>query len=160
MDGRALINKIDHSRQPLKMVNISEKSSTRRMAKAEGKIWLRPETIEKIHLGQIKKGAVLSAANTAGIIAVKRTPELIPLCHQIPLSEVNINFHLDKKTVTAKCEVSGISRTGMEIEVLVGVSTALITIWDMVKYLEKDEQGQYPQTMITDIKILRKIKEP
>ena len=154
-----LVDQTIHIHQPLKMINISGKSSIRRMAKAEGKIWLQQETIEKIRLGKIKKGTVLSAANTAAIIAVKRTPELIPLCHQIPLSEVSINFQLDKKTVTAKCEVSGTSRTGMEIEALVGVSTALITIWDMVKYLEKDEQGQYPKTMITDVKILTKIKE-
>lgn len=145
--------------QPLKMVNVSDKSVVKRMAKAEGKIWLQPETIEKIRQGLIEKGDVFSTANIAGILAAKKTPELIPLCHLIPLSEVDISFNVHEKYVTARCTVIGECKTGVEMEALVGVSTALLTIWDMVKYLEKDEKGQYPRTEIGEIKVSKKIKE-
>jgi cyclic pyranopterin phosphate synthase len=146
-------------RQPLKMVDISDKPVVKRIAEAEGKIWLQPETIKKIRHGFIEKGDVFSVANIAGILAAKKTPELIPLCHLIPLSKVDISFNVNEKYVTAKCTVIGECKTGVEMEALVGVSTALLTIWDMVKYLEKDEKGQYPRTRISEIKVLKKIKE-
>jgi cyclic pyranopterin phosphate synthase len=141
------------------MVNISDKPTVKRIAEAEGKIWLQPETIEKIRDGIVEKGDVMSAANLAGILAVKKTPELIPLCHLIPLSEVDIHFNIDEKSVTAKCKVVGEYKTGVEMEALVGVSVALLTIWDMVKYLEKDSTGQYPRTKIGEIRVLSKKKE-
>jgi len=146
-------------RQPLKMVDISDKPVVKRTAEAEGKIWLKTETIEKIRRGLTEKGDVLSAADIAGILAAKKTPELIPLCHLIPLSKVDIRFSVHEKYVTAKCTVIGECKTGVEMEALIGVSTALLTIWDMVKYLEKDEKGQYPRTKITEIKVLKKKKE-
>lgn len=145
--------------QPLKMVNISDKPVIKRTAEAEGKIWLRQRTIEKIRHGLVEKGDVLSAANVAGILAAKKTPELIPLCHLIPLSQVDICFDINEKYVTAKCKVIGKCKTGVEMEALVGVNTALLTIWDMVKYMEKDEKGQYPCTKIGEIKVSRKKKE-
>jgi len=147
------------SRQPLKMVDVSNKPVVKRIAEAEGKIWLQPETIEKIRRGLVEKGDVFSAANIAGILAAKKTPEIIPLCHLIPLSRVDISFNVHEKNVTAKCTVIGECKTGVEMEALVGVSTALLTIWDMVKYLEKDEKGQYPRTRISEIKVSKKIKE-
>lgn len=146
--------------QPLKMVDIAEKPVVKRIAEAEGTIWLQTGTIEKIRQGLIAKGDVLSAANTAGILAAKKTPEIIPLCHLILLSQVDVDFVVNERSVTAKCKVTGLYKTGVEMEALVGVSTALLTIWDMVKYLEKDAEGQYPHTTISDIKILKKIKEP
>ncbi len=147
------------SRQPLKMVDISGKAVVRRVAEAEGKIQLQPETVRKISDGQVEKGDVFSAASIAGIAAAKKTPELIPLCHLIPLSEVDIRFNVHEGYVTARCTVVGECKTGVEMEALVGVSTALLTIWDMVKYLEKDENGQYPYTSIAEIRIRRKAKE-
>lgn len=141
------------------MVDVSDKPIVKRVAEAEGKIWLQPETIKKIRQGLIKKGDVFSTANIAGILATKKTPELIPLCHLISLSKVDISFTVHEKYVTAKCTVVGEYKTGVEMEALVGVSTALLTIWDMVKYLEKDEKGQYPHTKITEIKVLKKKKE-
>jgi cyclic pyranopterin phosphate synthase len=147
------------SRQPLKMVDVSDKPVVKRIAEAEGKIWLQAETIEKIRRRFLEKGDVFSAANIAGILAAKKTPELIPLCHMIPLSRVDISFGIHEKYVTAKCTVVGECKTGVEMEALVGVSTALLTIWDMVKYLEKDEKGQYPRTKISEIKVSKKIKE-
>lgn len=141
------------------MVDVSPKPVVKRIAEAEGKIRLQPETIQKIRQGHIKKGDVLSAANMAGILAAKKTPELIPLCHLIPLSKVDINFTIHERHVTARCTVIAEYKTGVEMEALVGVTTALVTIWDMVKYLEKDEEGQYPDTEITEIKVLKKKKE-
>jgi cyclic pyranopterin phosphate synthase len=145
--------------QPLKMVDIAEKPIAKRTAQAQGKIWLQRETIQKIRSGHVEKGDVLAAANVAGILAVKKTPELIPLCHPIPISQVTISFQIDAEHITASCKVVGEYKTGVEMEALVGVSTALLTIWDMVKYLEKDENGQYPHTKIGEIKVLKKKKE-
>jgi len=154
-----MVKKQRVSRQPLKMVDVSGKPVVKRIAEAEGRIWLQPETIEKIRRGFIEKGDVFSAANIAGILAAKKTPELIPLCHLIPLSKVDISFNVDEKYVTAKCTVVGECKTGVEMEALVGVSTALLTIWDMVKPLEKDENGQYPHTKISEIRVLKKVKK-
>lgn len=147
------------SSQPLNMVDVSHKPVVKRIAEAEGKIKLKPETIHKIQQEQIEKGDVFSAADLAGILAVKKTPELIPLCHLIPLSKVDINFTVHRKHITVRCTVIGEYKTGVEMEALVGVNTALLTIWDMVKYLEKDEEGQYPNTEITGIKVLKKKKQ-
>jgi cyclic pyranopterin phosphate synthase len=141
------------------MVNISDKPAVKRVAEAEGKIWLQPKTIEKIRKGLVEKGDVFSTADVAGILAVKKTPELIPLCHQIPLSQVNISFDTGENFVTAKCGVVSEYKTGVEMEALAGVTMALLTIWDMVKYLEKDDAGQYPHTKIGEIKVLKKKKE-
>jgi len=154
-----MVKKQRVSRQPLKMVDVSDKPVVKRIAEAEGKIWLQPKTIEKIRRGSIEKGDVFSAANIAGILVAKKTPELIPLCHLIPLSKVDISFDVNEKCVTAKCTVVGECKTGVEMEALVGVSTALLTIWDMVKSLEKDEKGQYPHTKISEIRVLKKVKE-
>jgi len=154
-----MVKKQRVSRQPLKMVDVSDKPVVKRIAEAEGKIWLQSKTIEKIRRGFIEKGDVFSAANIAGILAAKKTPELIPLCHLIPLSRVDISFNVHEEYVTAKCTVLGECKTGVEMEALVGVSTALLTIWDMVKSLEKDENGQYPHTKISEIKISKKVKE-
>lgn len=154
-----MVKKQRVSRQPLKMVDVSDKPVVKRIAEAEGDIWLQPKTIEKMRRGFIEKGEVFSVANIAAILAAKRTPELIPLCHLIPLSRVDISFNVHEKYVTAKCTVVGECKTGVEMEALVGVSTALLTIWDMVKSLEKDENGQYPHTKISEIKISKKIKE-
>jgi cyclic pyranopterin phosphate synthase len=140
------------------MVDIAGKPVVKRIAEAQGKIWLQKETIQKIRGGHVEKGDVLSAANVAGILAAKKTPELIPLCHPIPLSEVTINFRIDIEHIRAKCKVVSEYKTGVEMEALVGVSIALLTIWDMVKYLEKDDAGQYPHAKIGEILVLKKKK--
>ena len=114
--------------QPLKMVDIADKFVIKRIAEAEGTIWLQTGTIEKIRQGEIAKGDVLAAANTAGILAAKKTPEIIPLCHLIPLSQVDVEFVVNERSVTARCKVIGLSKTGVEMEALVGVRTALLTI--------------------------------
>ncbi len=119
---------------------------------------LKKETIEAIREGKVKKGDPLAVAEIACIQAVKRTPDLIPMCHQIPLSSVDAAFTLGDDYVEVRCRVSATYKTGVEMEALTGVSVALLNIWDMVKYMEKDEAGQYPTTVITDIRVIEKRK--
>jgi len=140
------------------MIDVTGKPVVRRMAEAAGKIILSPGTIKKIEEGGIKKGDPFLVAEVAAMNAAKQTHLLIPHCHQIPLDTVKVTFEIVEATVEAKCLVRSQARTGVEMEALMGVSVALNTLWDMVKYLEKNEQGQYPSTMITDIRVLRKEK--
>jgi len=142
----------------LGMVDVSEKDVIHRTSKAEGKIWLKSETIEAITVGKIKKGDPIEVATVAGILAAKKTHELIPHCHQIPLTSVNLKFQIERDHVRATCVVTADYKTGVEMDALTGVVTALLTIWDMVKYLEKDKEGQYPITMISDVCVVRKTK--
>lgn len=143
---------------PITMVDISSKPSIFRTAEAEGTICLSPSTIDTLRRGQVKKGNVFATAEIAGILAVKKTHILLPLCHPLPITNVNLTFHLLVDGVKAQCTVSTTYKTGVEMEALLGVSTALLTIWDMVKYLEKDERGQYPTTKIKSLKVIKKVK--
>ena len=141
-----------------KMVDISAKPEVPRVAEAGGFIRLRRETLEKIRAGEVPKGDVLSVARTAAILAVKRTPEFVPLTHPIPLTSVDVDLKLEGEGVKARVTVKTTAKTGVEMEALVGVTAALLTVWDMVKGLEKDEAGQYPLTAITDVKVEKKVK--
>jgi len=143
----------------VKMVEVGQKEVVFRKAIAKGRIRLKPETIRLIQEGKTKKGNVIASAQIAGILAVKRTWEIIPLCHPIPLTGVDITFEFGKDYIEATCEVRAYYKTGVEMEALTGVSVALLTIWDMVKAVEKDEKGQYPFTRIEDIRVVEKIKE-
>lgn len=140
------------------MIDVTEKPVVRRTAETSGKIFLSPKTLKEIREGSIRKGNPFPVAEVAGMNAAKQTHLLIPHCHQIPLDAVSVNFEMQADHITAACAVKAQARTGVEMEALVGVSVALNTIWDMVKYLEKDDQGQYPGTRITDIKVVRKQK--
>jgi cyclic pyranopterin monophosphate synthase len=140
------------------MIDVGGKAVIRRTAEAAGKIYLSSKTMESIRAGQIKKGDPLLVAEVAAMNAAKQTYLLIPHCHQIPLDTVGVSFELRDDHVEATCLVSAQARTGVEMEALVGVTAALNTIWDMVKYLEKDEKGQYPGTRISEIRVLRKEK--
>lgn len=142
-----------------RMVDIGEKPQVDRRAKASGFIALKPGTVEKIKTGEVPKGNVLSVAKTAGIMAVKRTPGTVPLTHPIPITGVDINFDLEEEGVQAEVQVKSRGQTGVEMEALTGVTTALLTIWDMVKGFEKDEEGQYPTAKITDIRVIEKVKK-
>lgn len=142
----------------VRMVDIGSKPLVSRVAKASGFIRLKPETLQKIKAGEVPKGDVLVVAQTAAILAVKCTPELIPLTHQITISGADVIFNLEKEGVRVEVEVKSTGQTGVEMEALVGVASALLTIWDMVKSLEKDEAGQYPTTSIEDIRVLKKVK--
>jgi len=142
------------------MVDITEKAIVRRQAEAGGTIFLSPDTLKKIEAHQIKKGDPLLVAEVAAMNAAKQTHLLVPHCHQIPLDTVKVTFQVSKETIEVTCLVRAQARTGVEMEALVGVSIALNTLWDMVKYLEKDEMGQYPETRITDIRVIKKEKGP
>jgi cyclic pyranopterin phosphate synthase len=143
---------------PFNMVDITEKKAVPRTAEAIGRIALMKGTIKAIREGKVEKGDPLAAAEIACIQAVKRTSDLIPMCHDMPIDAVNANFDVCDDYVEARCRVSATYKTGVEMEALTGVSVALLTIWDMVKYLEKDEDGQYPSTTISDIRVIEKRK--
>ncbi|MDY6880203.1 MAG: cyclic pyranopterin monophosphate synthase MoaC [Desulfatiglans sp.] len=140
------------------MVDVTDKPIIKRQAKTVGKIFLSPDTIVKIKKGEIKKGDPLSVAEIASMNAAKQTHLLIPHCHQIPLDTIKVNFEVSEDCIEATCVVRAQARTGVEMEALVGVTTALNTIWDMVKYIEKDGEGQYPFTRIADIRVVEKLK--
>ncbi len=142
------------------MIDISEKDTITRIASASGRINLKEDTIKRIENNQVKKGDVFTIAKVAAIIAVKKVPDLIPLCHQIPITSINIDFKIENDTtIRVFCKVKSIAQTGVEMEALTGVGVALLNIWDVVKMYEKDERGQYPKTLIYDIKVDMKIKE-
>jgi len=145
-------------RSEVRMVDISKKPFSFRTSRAEGELILHPETVEAVRLGTTKKGNVLSVSEVAGIVASKKTSELIPLCHQIPLSSVGVSFEFLEDRIRGACEVIATYSTGVEMEALVGVTTSLLTIWDMTKYLEKDSEGQYPIARLENVRVVRKEK--
>jgi cyclic pyranopterin phosphate synthase len=142
------------------MIDITGKKVLLREALASGRITLLPETVKKIREHQIKKGDPLLVAEIAAMKAAKETYLLIPHCHQIPLNVVELNFSIGSDFIEVSCLVKAEAPTGVEMEALVGTSIALTTIWDMVKYIEKDKNGQYPSTRISDIRVLKKVKKP
>ena len=144
--------------KPVRMIDVSGKEVIHREAEAVGRIGLKVETIEAIKEGKVEKGDPLKVAEVASIQAVKRTPEMIPLCHPIPITSVATRFDLGGDHIEARCRVTADYKTGVEMEALVGVTAALLTVWDMVKYLEKDDEGQYPSTAITGVRVVEKRK--
>ncbi len=142
-----------------KMVDVSAKDDVVRVARAEGFIRLRKETVDAIREDRIKKGNVLNTAIVAGVMAAKRTSELIPLCHPLQITGVWMDFEILDDRIKAVCEVRYVGKTGVEMEALIGVSVALLTVWDMVKSLEKDENGQYPSTEIFGVRVVEKLKK-
>ncbi len=142
-----------------RMVDISDKKEVKRRAVAVGEIQLKPGTIEAIKNKQIEKGSVLETARIASIMAVKQTSFVIPMCHPIPVTGIDVQFEINEDSIIATVEVRTIGKTGVEMEALHGVNVALLTIWDMVKSREKDATGNYPFTLIKNIKVLEKFKE-
>ena len=142
------------------MVDVSGKAEVFREATATGKIRLKPETVNLIREEKIAKGNPLYTAKIAGILAAKKTSELIPLCHPLPLTSVEVEAKiLDKSTVEVTTTVKAKAQTGVEMDALAATSVGLLTIWDMVKQYEKDANGQYPTTAIENIHVVRKLKQ-
>jgi len=141
-----------------RMVDISGKDEVYREAVASGRIVLREETLRAIREGTVVKGNVLATARVAATLAVKATPALIPMCHPIPVSSIEVDFRELPDSIEASVRVRSLGRTGVEMEALTGVSVALLTVWDMVKSAEKDDRGQYPVTRIEDVRVLEKRK--
>ena len=140
------------------MVDVTPKPDVPREATASGRIYLRQETLKAIAEGTVVKGNVLATAQVAGTMAVKQTWALIPMCHPIPVGAVTVSFVQTSEYIEVSCRGKTFSKTGIEMEALTGASVALLTIWDMVKSAEKDENGQYPVTRIEGIHVVEKIK--
>ncbi|HLB09152.1 MAG TPA: cyclic pyranopterin monophosphate synthase MoaC [Gemmatimonadaceae bacterium] len=123
-----------------KMVDVSGKAVTARYARASGNIRMKPETFDAIRGNSIAKGDVLSVARIAGIMAAKRTAELIPLCHTVPLSDIEVVLTLDSELPGVHCEATArtIAQTGVEMEAISAVALSLVTIYDMAKAIDKD----------------------
>ena len=121
------------------MVDVSEKQETQREATAKGKIYMSPECFALVKAGEMKKGDVLGVARIAGIMGAKRTSELIPLCHILNLTKLNVDFNLHPETceIEAVCTAKTTGKTGVEMEALTGVSVTLLTIYDMCKAVDK-----------------------
>ncbi|MFX1280450.1 MAG: cyclic pyranopterin monophosphate synthase MoaC [Promethearchaeota archaeon] len=151
---------ITYNLKPLaEMIDISEKDEIVRIATASGRIRLKVDTVKRIKNNQVKKGDVFTIAKIAAINSVKKVPDLIPLCHSIPINNIALEFKIENETIIkVSCRVKSISKTGVEMEALTGVGVALLNIWDVVKMYEKDEEGQYPSTLIYDIRVEEKIK--
>jgi cyclic pyranopterin phosphate synthase len=134
-----------------RMVDVSDKVETERVAIAKGAVIMARETLALIRAGNVKKGDVLSVAQLAGIMGAKKTPDLIPLCHPLGLSSVKVELSIDEAQsavmIEATCKLKG--RTGVEMEALTAVSVAALTVYDMVKAVDK---GMH----ITDIRLTHK----
>ena len=134
-----------------RMVDVSDKAETERVATAKGSVIMQPATLALIKEGGVKKGDVLSVARLAGIMGAKRTPDLIPLCHPLALTSVQVDLTLDEARnavdITATCKLVG--KTGVEMEALTAVSVAALTVYDMCKAVDKGMQ-------IVNIRLLHK----
>ena len=140
------------ARQRFRMIDVGEKAATKRRAVARGRIQMSREAFEAIRRGTNPKGDVLAQAEVAGMLAAKRTADLIPLCHPLPLDQVTVRFEADEATtsIIATCEASATAKTGVEMEALLGVSGALLAVYDLTKILD-------PALTISDIHL--RIKE-
>ncbi len=142
----------------VRMVDVGAKPDTSRRAVARGEIRLTPSTIAAVEADEVGKGDVLATARVGAVQAVKHTWEAIPMCHQIPITNVDTDFAVgdDRIELTVAVETTG--KTGCEMEALEGVTTGLNVVWDMVKAAEKDEDGGYPDTGITGVEVVEKEK--
>ena len=134
-----------------KMVDVGEKEITQRSATAAARVLVSPETFEKIKTGGMKKGDVLTVAQIAGVMGAKRTPDLIPMCHPIQITGIDLDLSLDETrfSVEIYATVSCTGRTGVEMEALTAASTAALTVYDMCKAVQKD-------IVISDIRLIQK----
>ncbi len=138
--------------------NVGGKPSLAREAEAEGSLSLGPKSRRAIREGAVEKGDPLAAGGLAGLLAMKRTAGLLPHCHLVALTNSSVTLTRTGGGVRAIARAEAYGPTGVEMETLVGVSVALLTVWDMVKYLEKDARGQYPHTLLGPVRVVRKSK--
>ncbi len=133
------------------MVDVGEKTQTRRCAVAAGRVCVNEQTMKLLRSGGLRKGDVLTVAQIAGIMGAKRTPEWIPMCHPVALDGIDLRLWLDeaRRTVEIEAQVSCVGRTGVEMEALTAVSAAALTVYDMCKAVQRD-------MTITDIRLLEK----
>lgn len=141
-----------------RQVAIHEKPIVFRRARARGDLALAPATVRAIRAGTVAKGDPIVVGELAGLLAAKRTPELIPHCHPIGLTASRVELRTTARGLRAEAEIEALARTGVEMEALTAVAVALLAAWDMVKYLEKDHRGQYPTASIGGIRVVSKEK--
>ena len=142
-----------------KMVDVGEKADSQRRAVARGEIRLSEGTLDAIADDDVDKGDVLTTARIGAIQAVKHTWETIPMCHQIPITNVDTDFEVGEESVSLTVGVETVGKTGCEMEALEGVTTGLNVVWDMVKANEKDADGEYPTAAIEGVRVVEKSVE-
>ena len=143
----------------VQMVDIGEKARSRRRAVATGEITVLPDTVDAVRADALEKGDVLATARVGTVQAVKHAWSTIPMCHQIPITNVETEFELEEESIRLSVAVETVGKTGCEMEAIYGVTTGLAIVWDMVKAVEKDPDGQYPTTSINDVRVIEKRKD-
>ncbi|MDQ2072499.1 cyclic pyranopterin monophosphate synthase MoaC [Haloarcula sp. H-GB4] len=138
------------------MVDVGDKAESQRRAVARGQIRLTESTLAAIDADEVEKGDVLATARIGAIQAVKHTWETVPMCHQIPITNVEVEFTVNDDAVEITVAVETVGKTGCEMEALEGVTTGLNVVWDMVKANEKDDNGEYPTTAIQNVRVVEK----
>jgi cyclic pyranopterin monophosphate synthase len=140
--------------------NVGRKPALHRRAVVVGELALSSATRRAIRARSVEKGDPILTGELAGLLAMKRTPELIPHCHSVLLTHSRVDIVRSARGVRVRAEAEAVDRTGVEMEALVGASVALLTVWDMVKYLEKDGRGLYPKTSLGPVRVASKRKSP
>jgi cyclic pyranopterin monophosphate synthase len=138
--------------------DVGGKPRVDRTAVAVGELSLGAGTRRAVRAGRVEKGDPIAAGELAGLLAMKRTAELIPHCHIVALTSSRVDLRPTARGVRVRAEASTVDRTGVEMEALVAATVALLTVWDMVKYLEKDDRGLYPRTALGPVRVLAKRK--
>ena len=136
-----------------RMVDVSDKGETVRIATARGRVLMRPETLKLIQSGGVTKGDVLAIAQVAGVMGAKHTPDIIPLCHPLPITGVDLAFDLNEESSAVEIEAIArvVGKTGVEMEALTAVATAALTVYDMCKAVDKE-------MVIEGVRLVRKVK--
>lgn len=145
-------------RSMARQVDVGSKPELARRAVAVGELRLGAATVRAVRRGAVAKGDPIAAGELAGLLAMKRTPELIPHCHVVRLASSSVEITPRPGGVRVQAEATATDRTGVEMEALVGATVALLTVWDMVKYLEKDGRGLYPHTRLGPVRVVVKQK--
>ena len=141
-----------------KMVDIGSKPDVRRRAMASGRIRLKPATVRAIRARRVEKGDPIAAAEIAALQAMKAVWQVLPHTHPIHITAASVTFDVRDDRIVVTTAVEATYKTGVEMEALYGVAVALLTVWDMVKSLEKDRGGQYPTARIEDVRVVSKEK--
>ncbi len=142
----------------VRQADISNKPVVFRQATAVGRIILKRKTIELIRDGRLEKGDPIAISKTMAILAVKKTPEMLALCHPLRIEHVDVVETVLEDSIAVSVTVSAHEKTGVEMEALTAVNVALLNIWDVVKAYEKDQRGQYPSTKIEGVHVVEKVK--
>jgi len=138
--------------------DVGAKPRVHRRAVVVGELHTSTATRRAVRARRVKKGDPIAAGEVAGLLAMKRTSELIPHCHAVGLTASSVELSVSRAGVRVRAEAETVDRTGVEMEALVGASVALLTVWDMVKYLEKDARGLYPTTSLGPVRVVTKKK--